>query len=254
MNRYSMKCIISSRSIMLALACGWAGCGANDKLDLGDNVDVTNASLRDYSGTWSGYAEAYKFRDGSDRVDLELDAEGNGTLKFGNTTLPAPTSDKAYPADDVSDVVGGYNRSIIAAGFAYQVAQAVVVDSRIRFDLSSTQLYQDWCALMTPVLDTTSYPSTDPEMHYRCLPPAVYVGRYPGLEDGCEISAATGPLQVNCGLTSCLRRCACNANSCSPAEPNMEIALDGSLETNGDSMVGTLVLFGERVTVRLRRQ
>jgi hypothetical protein len=37
-------------------------------------------------------------------------------------------------------------------------------------------------------------------------------------------------------------------------QPGQELALDGSLTMDGNQLVGTLVLRGERVTVRLTKQ
>jgi hypothetical protein len=247
MGSYSMKRSFNCHRIALTLACAWSGCGTTDHLDLGSNVDVTHVSLTDYSGTWRGYVEAYKFHDGSDRVQLELDSEGHGSLKFGETTLPAPTSDKGYPPGLTANAPW-IPIQVVAAGFPYGVSGASVVDSRIRLSASSAQVYQEWCALMTPHQDTSQrFPPGD---YYQCLPQA----SFQMLDGGCQLLFETGTQSIDCGLLSCQHRCACDANACHAREPTADLTLDGSLERNGDGLVGTLVLLEERVTVRLSRQ
>ena len=65
-------------------------CGGEGPVDIGN--DVTGERLEDYVASWDGYAEAFDFGDGSDRVRIELDANGEGSLTWVIPPLrPSPT-------------------------------------------------------------------------------------------------------------------------------------------------------------------
>ena len=87
-------------ALVLTLA---AGCTASTKVDIGEGTapppGLLGASLIDYAGTWDGYAEAFTWNDGSDRIRIMLDANGVGTIRLGNAPdFPPPDPDRAYPA------------------------------------------------------------------------------------------------------------------------------------------------------------
>src|SRR5262252_388327 len=77
-----------------ATACILAavGCGESRAVDLGKSAKpgLLGASLTDYQGDWDGYAEAYKWTDGTDLVRLHLDGNGHGALQVGKPGAPAP--------------------------------------------------------------------------------------------------------------------------------------------------------------------
>lgn len=69
-------------------------------MDLGDGrLGVDRNALESYAAVWEGYAEAYEFDCGSDRIRLALDEQGNGSVEFGvGDPLPEPTDpDQPFP-------------------------------------------------------------------------------------------------------------------------------------------------------------
>src|SRR5450432_936374 len=86
---------VGSRALV-ALLCGAgfsAACSGGGAVNIG-NTAVIGSQLSDYAASWDGYAEAYTFMpDGSDRVRLTIDANGQGTLEVGNAALLPPPTD-----------------------------------------------------------------------------------------------------------------------------------------------------------------
>src|SRR5262245_9474401 len=62
-------------------------------------VTTSGNQVSDYAATWDGYAEAFTFEDGSDRVRLTIHANGEGTIEVGDSApLPPPTDPNVgYP-------------------------------------------------------------------------------------------------------------------------------------------------------------
>src|SRR6478752_1246764 len=142
---------LARNSALLAavLSTGWACSAVNEPVDIGDCY--TGEHLEDYAAEWEGYAEAYNFADGSDKVRLKLDASGNGTLEIGNSpALPIATDPNVgYPASYKSD--SSFEQfTYLFPGFAYAVDTATVESARIRFTLNPWQIARDWCEMQTP--------------------------------------------------------------------------------------------------------
>src|SRR6201999_2363510 len=68
---FTMKLIRNVSLCSLAvftMACSGGGGGA-EKIDIGNrNVAAIGEQLSDFAGSWDGYAEAYEFEAGSDRI------------------------------------------------------------------------------------------------------------------------------------------------------------------------------------------
>ena len=110
----------------------------------------------DYVGKWDGYTEAYTFQpDGSNRVRLTIDAQGQGTLEVGNAALlPPPTdpnvgyppsADGGAPSEQIPQSNSG-----LTEGFLYPIYGTQVVANRIQLGTVPGDLYSAWCALQTP--------------------------------------------------------------------------------------------------------
>lgn len=244
---------------IVPLALALAACSSGEgKVDLGDDATGSTAQgLAAYEGSWDGYAEAREFDGGSDRVRITLDAEGQGTIQFGDApTMPAFTDpDVGYPTDWQFDSAHYTDRAHMLAheGFGYPVHDAVVSSGRLSFGFWGTDLAKDWCEAHEPLPDYSQ------PVGYTCTP-AGY-----GENDGVCYSGITPETQaeVECGLMrTCLNACECDANSCtSERREGEKMQLDGALTADGDSLVGTLLLVPanegysatERVTVRLSR-
>jgi len=235
----------SIRRLVLPLIASLAACGG-DPVDLGEDRAVGSA-LSDYAGTWDGYAEAFEFSDGTDAVHLALDADGTGELWLGEADpLPPPDADQAFPPGRGMTFKEGIPPGA-AAGFGYPIADGAVEDNRLRMHSSTGELYREWCDLQTPHLVQNAMPS-----YYACLPFASF-----GFidETGECVTGATFEDVIDCGLSDCLSICECSEDDCavSPNALTPDIRVDATLEGDGDSFVGTLVLDSERITVRLTR-
>ena len=229
------------------------GCAKTEKLDVGDGqekVAATGASLEDYAGKWDGYAEAYMFSDGSDRIRLKLDAQGAGTLEVGDSpALPEPDPDKGYPPSDGSNVEGKPflpTPQDAYPGFGYPVSGAKVESKRIRIGTSTQEVYREWCEMQEPHLDVGAFPT-----RYSCAN---------GLSSSgdpatCMTTAPDGTsVPIDCGKgANCSTVCQCTETKCGITEgidTNLDAALGGD---SGDELTGTLVLGGQRIVVRMTR-
>ena len=229
----------------LGFCAALAACGSSDSHNIGE-VGVTGARLSDYAGSWDGYAEAFKFEDGSDRLRIQLDGSGNGVLEVGDSDpLPEPDSTTGYPPS-----AGGpfavEPPGLLFPGFSYPISGATVQDSRIQFSLTSVDVYAEWCAGMEPVLDDVNSGQNGNGDVYACLPNEAFSSMQDPTGDSCKI----GDEPIDCGLLDCSRTCACDADACAAVDNGPDVSFDGALE--GGRLVGTLVV-GDRITARLNR-
>jgi len=244
--------------VLLAASFGCSSGGA--AVDIG--ASRSGEKLADYADHWVGYAEAYKFADGSDNVRIVLDAQGNGTLEIGNSPAltPATDADVAYPPN----IFAGFEPpqsgdpegriTDLFPGVSYPIKMAAIQNARIQLLVNPWQVEQDWCALQTPY-----YAGGD----YRCVPNLGFLIPEPGT---CELIDDDGTQHpIDCGKLSLCRgnTCTCTAAGCSTFElPGGSTAyytqLDAALADSGNSLVGTLLvgkeLVQQRVNVRLVRQ
>lgn len=232
------------------------GCGGEDPVDIGDgDVGQSGERLSDYADVWVGYAEAATFADESDRIRIELDDEGNGTVTVGEATwetpdpLHFPLIDGSYPS--------------LHPGFAYTVRSANIDGKRLRFRLAFNEVYTEWCSGKTPVIwDAQQFPD-----EYACMPNSGS-GTFEGSREECIFMPADGSPEF-VGGCSLLRLCevrslACFCSETSCATPEVDEAyvggfagVDAALEDDGETLVGTLVGGDEprqQVRIRLERQ
>jgi hypothetical protein len=232
---------------MSALACGGGG-----DVNIGDDgrepTTTLGESLSDYGGTWEGYVEGHTLPDGTDRVRLNLDTQGNGTLVLGNDTdpLPAPDPDAAPPGWPDGSI---YTAPAVLLGYPFQVASATLQSKRIKLATSEPDPFQEWCSLQTPVIDEFS--GGDPS--YSCVR---NVGYSSG--DGVTCHERDTNETVACAKLVCQQMCTCTATACSWTGVSYAPSLDAALDADGDALVGTLVTAlpgtSGSVTVRLERQ
>jgi hypothetical protein len=236
----------------LIAGCGSFGCSSDSDVDIGDGR--TGQKLTDYAATWEGYVEAHQFPDGSDKVRIILDAQGEGTLLVGDS--PAPTTTDADHPPGVQHDVGGVEE--LLPGFSYTVTRPNVQDSRLRFQVQRSELYIDWCVLQTPFLDTVN---TAQEL-YACVPNVATLSG----KDQCWLQPDGSPMQaIDCDkLALCQQSwaCFCDSQGCATPEAPPEIPsrfalLDAALANSGDDLTGTLLVSPDTApgfTVRLKRQ
>ena len=243
--------MIRNAVLLTALSSLWACSSSGDAVDIGDSK--TGQKLEDYAAVWEGYAEAYTFADGSDRVRLTLDAEGNGSLEIGDSpALPVATDpDVGYPASLDNDP---FQLAKLFPGALYPIETATVAAARVQLSINPWQIESDWCALQTSFAVVRGGATV-----YQCLP-GDGAGRFGG---SCTYFDGEDELPVDCAKRALCTQpnfngCACDATSCSVYQPPTAALtqIDAALEDTGDSLVGTLK-FGEGVgpstTVRLKR-
>jgi len=253
---------IRKLSVVSLLALGAVGCSGNDAVNIGDNPRAkTGETLSDYAASWEGYAEAYKFASGSDRIVVNLDAQGTGHIVFGDGTPPPPPPtdpDAWYPVQPEGDVAeagfGFVHTGILYEGFAYTVQQAEVDARRLRFGFDPTEIYKPWCELQVPIpTDGSSAPD------YGCAPTFTSSLVDQGI---CYYEDDSGgdPIEISCArlqLCKFTRVCSCTADGCTvPPLATLATAamqLDAALEDSGNSLVGTLLLGSDGPTARLER-
>jgi hypothetical protein len=228
-----------STSVILLLSAAF-GCGDAAKVvDIGDNNTAElGVKLSDYSGTWEGYVEAYRFSDGSDRVRLQIAQDGTGTLELGDSPPLVVARDQVALAASPTQI----------PGFRYPLSDVSVADERIRASVQLLKFLDDWCVLFQPVLQVPR-DASGPE--YACSDQQAREA-----PDCWDDHPGAGL----CVANACLVSCHCNADSCyAPSydvTPNQVSGntLDGMLLEEGDVLLGTLHLDVNRLTFRMRRQ
>jgi len=214
-------------------------CSDQTSVDLGRNV---GDQLSDYAASWDGYAEAFQFESGSDRVQITIDGGGGGTLILGDSPPPAPLD-----RDNPGAINVGFTSAPVP-GFPYPITGARVEAKRLRFEVALVERYRTWCQLQAPACSASGSCACVRNLPASCGPDGVCT----------QEDAATGEtftLSENkfdlCGLLG-PTACVCTPSGCDAGMlGNMEF--DAALESNGAQLVGTLVVQG-RVTVRLTRQ
>ena len=121
-------------------------------------VPITSCNdMFPFLGTWKGNVLDFYFTP-LEPLKLELVTKGDetvGTFTIGTgDPLPPPTdADTAWPPgywdDGHMDFAGRPPAPI--TGFPYTVVRGAGCDSTLRFSIASTEAWQDWCALQTPV-------------------------------------------------------------------------------------------------------
>jgi hypothetical protein len=237
----------------------WSALACSD----GGNVDIgtnTGANLSDYAASWDGHAEAYTFPGTtSDRVRLTLDANGHGHLQFGDAQLLPPATDPnvGYPPGADLTFAPLVSGSEVRDGFEYPVYGVRVETNRVRFGVWSRDLYAGWCSLQTMTY------AIDGGGVYTCLPPSPGGTIEGGTGMECALlDASRTPEAFDClklALCETVGVCTCSATGCAPEPAPADdtlfpVTFDGALDPGGTTLVGTLVLNVDRVTVRLQRQ
>lgn len=255
--------------LCFALSASWACSTASTPVDIGDAR--TGQRLEDYAAAWKGYAEAYDFADGSDQLQLSLDASGNGTLEVGSSPAIPPATDPnaAYPASYRYDTAFSQFTNLFP-GFKYAIEVATVESGRLQFTLNPWQIERDWCKLQ-PSFDILATAaggyaggpnSVDP---LPAVPDGYLVGpdsggfglsRYRCVPDNDRLAFGDAKTAL-CWNSVCW----CDAQGCSYYQPPSgafatRARLDATLDDAGESLVGTLKVWNAgqtALTVRLKR-
>lgn len=216
-------------------------CSGQGQLDVGDEPKQLGLELSDYSAVWDGYAEAYAFDgDGTDRVRLTLDENGNGTIRFGEEALIPPATDpnEAYPPTWSSS--NNYHHGV-QTGFEFPVFGAEVTSSRLKFNFLIATM-ESWCAIRPP----------NPVPGWQCGDAGGFRTDPVTEERECYFDTPDGEVAFDCLVLSQCHSCECQGATCH-ARTLEAGPFDAALSDGGDSLEGTLIL-NERVAIRLTRQ
>ncbi len=230
-----------------------AACSA-DPVDLGSDVAVDRSALSSYAAVWIGYVEGSTFDSGSDRIQLELDEAGNGTMTLGEGEPPPLPTDPENPFNEaVPGTLQVFEFLAIREGLPYGIAHAIVEDERLRVRTTSTALYLEAaCALQEPV---TPF---EPVENASCLPPHVRSSGGP-YGEGCFLDDTSGsigagsPSAISCArLLLCKGVCRCDETNCFYERSDDDtITIDAAFDVDDPTrLVGSMGLR----TIRLRRQ
>lgn len=223
---------------------GVAGCSSDPDVDIGDGR--TGQRLTDYAAVWEGYAEGYDFSDGSDRVRIALDENGDGTLEVGDSAALVTDPDRAPRGA----------RAGLVPGFAYAVRVANVESSRLRLRVDSKEVLSGWCSVQT------SHATATPDI-WTCMP----WGATGTSAEGCNVTPEDTNVKVpyDCDAIQICQLgpelCGCTESGCAiPAFDEagpVQFGVDAALGDSGDTLEGTLLLgelIAERPIIRLTRQ
>lgn len=154
---------------------------------------------------WEGYVENFKFRSGSDVIQIDIDTvEGEsiqGKVRFGTgaSLPPAVDPDVGYP-----EIIGpevGYNIGLPYEGSDFTMLGAQLTDRRLHFSIDPRELWKGWCELQA------SYPKGPGSSSYTCISG--------GWEEGSEGCRAGGQ-PVDCGVLALCDQgvCDCRESGC----------------------------------------
>jgi len=262
-----MKTAILTRAVLLSLAGTAAlGSGCDNQHLLGGvdagppasddsgtpptvdaGVDVPDTGSPGPTQSWTGYIENYHFASGSDaiRISFAPDSSGNvvGTVTLGTGTPPPPATDPnvGYPADllKASPDITIASRSYIAEGFGYSMRAGTLTAGRLRFGVDTSELWNGWCALQTPVPPQGM--CDEPVCKSLCMPNwASMTG-----PNGCGLlNPATDLYEpVDCGklaLCGAWGVCICEASGCYVQDGGIKFMFDFALPSDlgSGSVVG----------------
>ena len=167
----------------------------------------------DQVGHWSALldgAEASNFS--ASRLELTLAADGAGQLRFESPNAPAPALDGARgylcttPGATSCTPPGGF-----VPGFEYALTRVSARGSILGFRALLDEPWGGWCALQTPVEQTTpGCPA------YYDIEPSYSAASW---GEACSVLRAEGRVTIDCGRLATVERrpCICTATGCSAA-------------------------------------
>jgi hypothetical protein len=212
-----------------------ASSGGSEASSGGEGSDTASLLI----AHWEGYVENFKFRSGSDVIQIDIDTvEGTsiqGKVRFGTgaSLPPAVDPDVGYPETVGPEV--GYNTGLPYEGFDFTMLNAQLTDRRLRFAIDPRELWKGWCELQA---------SSPGPGSYNCVTGGAW-------EEGSEGCFANGQ-PVDCGyLTLCESGvCRCQESWCA-IEDGVAVAFDFLVDQQRAD--GSMALKSATYNVRLTR-
>lgn len=204
--------------------------------------DCVPSSDLELVGTWEGAIRDFEVRT---IVPLRLQILGAsepggvcGTLRWGDGPPPPPPRhpDANWP-EDASFDPDSRDGDYFYDGATYTLTEGVVIGSSLRFVITTSELWKDWCALQTPY----PYPYPNPP-NYHCVPPANDYEYSPDAGT-CRILLDDEPARevgiAKCSLCGPSRVCICSRDACTAAPDYTDLAFE--LTFDGEQLTGKLV-------------
>ncbi|WP_437295611.1 hypothetical protein [Sorangium sp. So ce426] len=158
---------------------------------------------------WEGYVENFKFRAGSDVIQIDIDTvEGTsiqGKVRFGTGASLPPAVDPDVPYPENLGLFGDYNIGLPYEGFDFTMLGAQLTDRRLRFAIDPRELWKGWCELQA---------SSPGSGSYECVHNG---GAWEETSEGCF----AGGRPVDCGYLAL-----CESGVCGCREPGCAAARD----------------------------
>jgi hypothetical protein len=146
---------------------GQGGAGASTATGTGSTgTESTSTGKPPGAVEWKGTIASWKFDDGTNDVDIILDGEdgASGKVIFGKRALAAAPSDPSVGYPVGFEGLGYANAPPLPlTGFAYTMKDIIYTSTRLRFDFRSSEIWDAWCPIETPVQD-----AQDPSK-YECV-------------------------------------------------------------------------------------
>lgn len=185
-----------------------AGCSGG-KVDIGDEGDAStgggNSKLAAFEGSWDGEIDLWEAESGSNRVRIELDADGQGTVRFGDRPIES-AADHPYPNDASVPDHDSPSDNPVESAF-YPVRGATLDEGRLEFFVELGDLFDGFCTAQAEIT-----PSCDPPTPFGTS----------SSSDACSFKAPDGDdvwseVEVPCyRVTFCYhwRACECSEDTC----------------------------------------
>jgi hypothetical protein len=214
-----------SKEIASLCLLAWAiSACSSGVVNIGEKPDAAVAT--GVVGTWDGYVEAYTFIDGSDRVRLQINGDGTGTIRFGDLpvwTVPTDPHVDFLTANHKASHNSSSTLGSWLSGYNYPLESIQITGARLRAAIWPMQPFDQWCNQQTPTPNERAG-------GYWCGPKCIYYDRRPTAEagvdacytfDSCPTNSSTldqANVPVSCdwlGLCDVSGVCDCTADKCS---------------------------------------
>lgn len=219
-NRVSVPAEIATCPCATGAFCCSSGVCASDAT----GCDVATAALSNsVAGEWQGYFENFSLStDDSLAISIVVAADGtmSGHVTIGQTPAPTPPTDPDAvwpPGLEVTQPAAVLPPYV--AGFAYQARNIRWEAQRLRFEITADEAWQPWCALQTPVVNTTGF--FTPVGSYNCIPDPLTPPVQQGGQCFSNLDTGTTPcFKVFLFCTLKWGPCTCGATGCQASEAN----------------------------------
>jgi hypothetical protein len=157
-----------------------------------------------------------------------------GALRWGEGVAPEPITDpnRGWPDDDRLGRGGG--AGFFHEGATYTLLDGAVRGRQLRFTVTASELWREWCALQQPYWNTNL-------SEYRCLPPTSGDTAHAclvTLSDGTKLPKDEG----QCGLCES-QICSCNETECKATVGEVYPSVRFNLAFGAEQAIGSIASY-----------